>query len=132
MPNAPTTTARVRVTAHDPFANAGSDMSDADFTIQSATGVGGETVAALELAPVQPNPVRGTGLVGFALPAAAAVRLSVLDVQGREVATLAEGDYAAGRHQVRWEHAGGTGPGLYFVRLSAMGRTLVRRTVVMR
>lgn len=132
VPNDPTTTARVRVTAHDPFGNAGSDVSDEDFTIQNASGVGEEPVTALELAPVQPNPVRGTGLVGFALPAAAAVRLSVLDVQGREVATLAEGDFAAGRHQVRWEHTGGAGPGLYFVRLSAMGRTLVRRTVVMR
>ncbi len=132
VPNDPTTTARVRVTAHDPFANQASDMSNVDFTIQTATGVGDETVTALELAPVQPNPVRGSGLVGFALPAAASVRLSVLDVQGREVATLAEGDFAAGRHQVRWEHAGGAGPGLYFVRLQAAGRTLVRRTVVMR
>jgi subtilisin family serine protease len=132
VPDDPTGAARVRVTAHDPFGNAGQDVSDEDFTIQTASGVGGETVSALELAPVQPNPVRGAGLVGFALPAAAAVRLSVLDVQGREVATLAEGDFAAGRHQVRWEHSGGTGPGLYFVRLSAMGRTLVRRTVVVR
>lgn len=132
VPNDPSTTARVRVTAHDPFANQGTDVSDVDFTIQTATGVGEGTVTALELAPVQPTPVRGTGLVGFALPAAARVRLSVLDVQGREVATLAEGDYAAGRHQVRWENAGGTGPGLYFVRLSAMGRALVRRTVVMK
>jgi len=132
VPDAPTTTARVRVTAHDPFANTASDASDVDFVIQSATGVEDAPVAALELAPVRPNPVRGSGLIGFALPAAAPVRLSVLDVQGREVAVLAEGAFAAGRHQVRWEHTGGQGPGLYFVRLNAAGRTLVRRAVVMR
>jgi hypothetical protein len=58
----------------------------------------------------------------------------VVDVQGREVAVLAEGDFEAGRHQVRWEgaSAGQVGPGLYFVRLSVAGRSLVRRTVVTR
>jgi len=38
VPNRPTTAARVRVTAYDPENNAGSDLSDAAFRIDSAAG----------------------------------------------------------------------------------------------
>jgi len=40
------------------------------------------------------------------VPRAANVRLSVVDLQGREVAVLAEGVYSPGRHEIRWD--GGT------------------------
>lgn len=38
VPNTPTTGARVRVVARDPFANEGEDVSDSDFTILQETG----------------------------------------------------------------------------------------------
>jgi hypothetical protein len=125
----------LKVVARDSAGNAGADVGDSSFGIREPAGVGDRPVADFELAPVQPNPLRGGGRIGFALPRAAHVRLSVIDVQGREVAVLAEGVREAGRHQVRWEGAGGggqVGPGLYFVRLSVAGRSLVRRTVVTR
>jgi len=56
-------------------------------------------------------------------------------VQGRERAELASGTWSAGRHQVFWD--GGERPsafstGVYFMRLEAMGRTLMKRFVVAR
>jgi len=124
----------LKVVARDSAGNAGADVGDSSFVIRETAGVGDRAVADFELAPVQPNPLRGVGRIGFALPSASHVRLSVLDVQGREVAVLAEGVLEAGRHQVRWDGAssGRVGAGLYFVRLSAAGRSLVRRTVVTR
>ncbi len=124
----------LKVVARDSAGNMGADVGDSSFVIHATTGVGERPVADFELAPVQPNPMRGAGRIGFALPSASRVRLSVIDVQGREVAVLAEGIFEAGRHQVRWEGAssGRVGPGLYFVRLSVAGRSLVRRTVVTR
>jgi hypothetical protein len=130
-----TSDAFLKVTARDAAANGGEDVGDSSFVIREPAGVDDRPVADFELAPVQPNPLRGAGRIGFALPRAAHVRLSVIDVQGREVAVLAEGVREAGRHQVGWEGAGGSGrvgPGLYFVRLSVAGRSLVRRTVVTR
>jgi subtilisin family serine protease len=124
----------LKVVARDSAGNLGTDVGDSSFVIRETTGVGDLPVADFELAPVQPNPLRGVGRIGFALPRASKVRLSVIDVQGREVAVLAEGIFEAGRHQVRWEGAssGGVGPGLYFVRLNVAGRSLVRRSVVTR
>lgn len=129
-----TVDAFLKVVARDSAGNVGADVSDSSFVIRATAGVGDRPVADFELAPMQPNPLRGVGSIGFALPSASHVRLSVIDVQGREVAVLAEGVYGAGRHQARWEGAtsGRVGPGLYFVRLSVAGRSLVRRAVVTR
>jgi subtilisin family serine protease len=129
-----TEAAFLKVVARDSADNVGADVGDHSFVIRETTGVDDRPVADFELAPVQPNPLRGVGRIGFALPIDSPVRLSVIDVQGREVAVLAEGVFEAGRHQVRWEGAsvGRVGPGLYFVRLRVAGRSLVRRTVVTR
>ena len=70
--------------------------------------------------------------VAFALPRAALVQLSVLDLQGRVVAVLAEGVFPAGLHEAVWGHEAPQGPvpaGIYFVRLASEGRAWTRRIV---
>jgi hypothetical protein len=55
----------------------------------------------------------------------------VIDLQGREVAVVAEGEVGAGRHEARIQGGGrGLAPGLYFARLRVADRTLVRRFVI--
>ncbi len=76
------------------------------------------------------NPAHGPVEVEFAVPKASEVSVVLFDLQGRSVATLAEGTHAVGRHAVRWEAASTAGPGIYFVRLRAPGRELVERLVV--
>ncbi len=79
-------------------------------------------VTAFALGAPSPNPSRGTARIPFALPRASHVRVSVLDVQGREVAVLADGAFAAGRHGVTLERSGSPlATGLYFVRLRVSG-----------
>jgi hypothetical protein len=100
-----------------------------------AVGVAPDAVTALALEPPAPNPVHGTVSLRFALPGAAEVRLSILDLQGREVAVLATGGYPAGRHAVSWSEPAESSrawSGLYFVRLSASGRVLTRPVVLVR
>jgi hypothetical protein len=129
-----TAAAWLKVVAHDAAGNAGSDVSDAAFAIGTVTGVEDGPVTAFALSPVRPNPMRSGGHFGFALPRASSVRLSLLDVQGREVLVLADGEYPAGRHTLAWvngEHAG-LGSGLYFVRLRAGGMSFTRRVVISR
>jgi len=121
-----TSNALLRATARDAASNSAQDVSDAVFSIADPTGVDGGPVTAVALAPVWPNPARGTLRFGFALPHEANVRLGVLDVQGRELLVPADGTFPAGRHSLDGR-AGALDPGLYFVRLHALGRTLVRR-----
>ena len=86
----------------------------------------------LALAPISPNPNRGSASLAWSLPAVARVRLTVHDVMGREVAVLADGFQDAGRHQATWTSGGDAGvvPGIYFVRLQTSLGVLVRRMVV--
>ncbi|MEM1042493.1 MAG: T9SS type A sorting domain-containing protein [Bacteroidota bacterium] len=83
------------------------------------------------LAAAYPNPFASATTVGFALPEAADVRLAVFDVLGREVALLAEGEYAAGRHTARFE-AAGLASGLYLVRMTAGGFAETQRVTLAR
>ena len=62
---------------------------------------GGEVVA-FALAPVTPNPSRGAARIDYAVAREARVRLTVIDVLGREVATLVDGMQTPGRHQAIW------------------------------
>lgn len=92
-------------------------------------------VAEFALSPVSPNPSRGVARMSFALPVGGAVRLRVMDLQGRVVASLVDGDLPSGRHHVTWDGTTAGGPlrsGMYFVRLETSGRRLVRSMMVTR
>ncbi|HLT48233.1 MAG TPA: T9SS type A sorting domain-containing protein, partial [Rubricoccaceae bacterium] len=80
---------------------------------------------------VYPNPSGGRSTVGFTLDAPAAVRLSVLDELGREVAVLVEGALPAGGHA--YPFVGADLPaGLYLARLEVGGRVETHRFSVVR
>jgi hypothetical protein len=102
------------------------------FTTSATVGVGSEMTSGIALAPIVPNPTHGRAHMNFALPHATQVRLSVLDIQGREVAVLAQGTYEAGRHSLQWDGHGAAGAvhaGLYLVRLQTPGRVDVQKMV---
>ena len=90
-----------------------------------------EVVRELALAVPAPNPTAGTARVAFALPEAGAVRVSVYDVRGREVAVLADRPFEAGRHEAVLD-ASRLAAGVYVVRLAAAGRVLTQRATVVR
>src|SRR5262249_61437124 len=94
----------------------GRDMNDAASATAGLMGVGDHGVPTdFVLGRVSPQPTRGPARITFGLPRAASVRLTVNDVQGRIVATLAEGAWEAGVHEVQWSGRAGA-PGRYFVR----------------
>jgi hypothetical protein len=104
------------------------------FTTEAvSTDVGDRARGGLALAPPAPNPAQGALRFSFDLPRAMHARLEVLDVQGRVVATLAEGEFGPGRHERAWDastHGAGAGAGLYFVRLETPQGRLVRRVAL--
>jgi hypothetical protein len=105
------------------------------FTTGTSTAVGPAAVARLALAPVTPNPSRNGAQVRFDLPRAAKVRLTVLDLHGRVVGVLADGELPAGRHDLRWDgrtKLGAAAAGVYFIELEAEGQRLVQRGVLLK
>lgn len=66
-----------------------------------------------------PNPFNPSTRLEFSLPHDAFVTLEVYDVLGRSVASLVEGDYAAGTHATTWAPGATVSSGVYFVRFVA-------------
>lgn len=83
-----------------------------------------------------PNPFVSGTTVQLALHDRTALRISVLDLGGRVVRTLADGEFAAGIQRVRWDGRRGDGSpaasGVYFVRVEANGRSLMSKLVLTR
>jgi hypothetical protein len=78
-----------------------------------------------------PNPADDAVTIRYGLPTDGRVTLSVYDLSGRRVATLAEGERAAGRHEVVWDCAD-VRPGVYLCRLETTGGELTERLLVTR
>ncbi|GJM43648.1 MAG: hypothetical protein DHS20C21_04900 [Gemmatimonadota bacterium] len=83
-----------------------------------------------------PNPFSDQTSISFDLPSGADVTAAVFDVSGRQVRTLANGRFAAGTHEVRWDgrnDSGQTlGSGIYFARLTTDGREVIEKMVLVR
>jgi len=94
------------------------------------TGVDNTPVTEFAFGNVWPNPVRGIASINYALPQQTHVRLTVFDLQGREVAVLVNEVRAAGRYTAEW--AGGISYGTYFYRLQAGSFVQTRKFTFMK
>jgi len=92
--------------------------------------------AELAIRSVAPNPARGATRVDFTIPRDGRARLEIFDLEGRQVRTLLDGALAAGPHSATWDGRradGGALPaGAYFARLTAQGRSVTRRVVLLK
>jgi hypothetical protein len=80
-----------------------------------------------------PNPSATRTRIDFVVARHEPVRLSVLDVAGREIEVLAQGSMAPGRYSVVWDGRRGRGllpAGVYFVRWQSPGRSEHKRLVL--
>jgi len=103
-------------------------------TIQGPVSSTAAAILTSDLTMLAPNPASGATRVDFAVARTGFVRLSVLDIAGRERAVLARGTYPAGRHTLRWDGriGGAKAPsGIYFLRFEGPGQTRVKRLVML-
>jgi subtilisin family serine protease len=82
------------------------------------------------------NPVRDAAVLELALPGGGDVNVTVHDVTGARVRTLANASHPAGYVPLSWDLLDGSGravpPGIYFVHASSQGRSAVVRLAVLR
>ncbi len=72
--------------------------------------------SGIKLAQNYPNPFNPSTQISFEIPEAAEVRLDVFNIQGQQIATLANGKHAAGLHHITF-NASTLSSGLYLYRL---------------
>jgi hypothetical protein len=82
---------------------------------------------------LMPNPSSSPIEFVLALPNPTHARVDVLDVRGRVVARLVDGDFVAGEQRLRWDgrdaHGADVGAGVFWIRAQA-GTQLDRRRIV--
>lgn len=78
-----------------------------------------------------PNPFNPSTVIGYQVPAKSFVTLKVVDVLGRDVAVLVDGEQQAGSHQATWD-AAGFPSGIYFAILRAPAYSSVRKLVLLK
>jgi Zn-dependent metalloprotease len=138
LPDINKTACRIKVVCLDAAINAGSDQSDADFEITGVSGVpeGKPLPEDVVLLQNRPSPFGSQTEIEFGLPGPARVSLRIYGVDGRLVATLAEGAYPGGYHRALWsgmdERGAAVSAGMYFCRLETPGKVLTRKTLVVR
>ncbi len=118
------------------FEAAAGDVVEIDgVVLSSATGTPDSPPAPAEPAlTLSPNPFNPRVSITFSLAESCQVALSVHEVSGRRVATLAKGFYAAGSHRMSWDghdvEGRELGSGVYIARLTA-GELLASRKMVL-
>jgi hypothetical protein len=102
-----------------------------DFEV--LTGIDNEVVNG---AYVAPNPFNESTSINFTLLAASEVNVTVMDLQGRTVANLFNGNMGSGAQQVMWNGTADNGAsaanGVYMVRIQTGEHTLVQKVVLNR
>jgi len=92
--------------------------------------------ARFGLAACAPNPFNPSTRIEFELAADGPARLAVFDLLGRRVATLFEGEHAAGRHAAWWHGLNDAGravaSGVYVARLESGGRVAARKLLLVK
>jgi hypothetical protein len=117
------------------FAQGWSDTSMGHPITVSATSVELESLgglpAAYALGQNYPNPFNPTTIIRYAVPSQSDVRLTVVDMSGREVAVLAQGVQDAGEYLVRFAPEN-LASGVYFYKIQAGSFTATRKMLYVR
>ena len=83
-----------------------------------------------------PNPFNPQVAIDFELSAPQVIRLEIVDLAGRQVATLTEGSFAAGHHQASWngrdDRGHGVPSGIYFLVLKGEAGIASRKVMLVR
>lgn len=112
----------------------------ADLTDGTRAVFGPISAAALLAAKVSgltgivPNPASSSARIDFALARQEQVRISVVDVAGREAALLVDGPMAPGTYSLRWDgrdESARVPAGVYYVRWASLGASKYRKLVVL-
>jgi hypothetical protein len=117
--------------------NDNSSFRDSLILLEPTTTVavepGRDASSGVALGATVPNPANGTTRIDYSIPTRGPVELRVIDVTGREVRTLVQGEVPAGRHDALWDGRDGAGrpvpAGAYFYELNAAGRKVGKQII---
>ena len=110
------------------------------FFVMSPLGIGvdrdGDVPKAYRLAQNCPNPFNPSTVIGYDVPRAGSVRVTIYGLNGQHIRTLINGEHAAGRYSEIWDGRDAAGrdvaSGVYLCRMVAGEYRAVRKLVLVR
>jgi len=124
--------ARVRAASYAFLGDPTIIMAWDDVPTEVTAGTVTSTVGLL----IGPNPGTSSFSLQFAIPRPAVVSLAVFDVAGRQVRSLARGQFQAGSHSGTWDGRNEQGhpaaSGIYLLQLRTIDRVLTQKIVLVR
>ncbi len=110
------------------------DYTDEDPGLDETASTGGATpVSEIEVSEsmdVFPNPVVDNATVAYDVFTTGKVNISVYSLTGELVEVLVNEDQTAGEKQINWSVSGEMVKGIYFVKLTNGGKTLVKKIML--
>lgn len=107
------------------------DLQSGDVLLPTSNEISSNLPLGIRLEQNYPNPFNPSTNIPFTLPQAAHVNLSVYNLLGQKVTTLANELYAAGSHNIKWD-ASAMSSGVYFYTLEANGMSLTRKLLLIK
>ena len=107
------------------------------YTISGVETVSGVPAASRPtIRKAYPNPFNPTTTIEFSVPAAGPVRVGIMDVHGRHVATLVNQSMGSGTYRVRWtgktSNGGDVASGVYYAQIQSRGGSDSGRLVLIK
>ena len=120
-----------------PFATIVSGLANTgayDWTVTPALSDSVTFKVVARFTALSPVPARGRLSIEYVIPRAGHVEVTLFDLHGRAVENILDAERPAGRGAVVWSTSIASRrlrPGIYLIRLSALGSTDTRRLVVL-
>jgi hypothetical protein len=121
-----------RVAAIDIHGNVGAPSAELTQIVLAVQRLNGQAPKVFELSQNYPNPFNPSTTIEFTVPVDGHAVLKVMDMLGREVATLFEGDAKSGYYLRVVFDASKCASGVYFSRLESGGKQLMKKMILMK
>jgi PKD repeat protein len=110
--------------------NGGNNIYLDDINISGTVATGIEDIADNIDFNIFPNPIDENTVVSINLTESQEINMKIVDVLGREISTVYNGNLAAGEHQYKVAQNGMLSSGIYMVKVSMGGRSFCKKMIV--
>lgn len=131
LPSVNSTTARIKVKA---LGNVFFDISNTNFTMSTATGIGNNSseILTFRLSQNFPNPFNPSTVINFTIPNMSNVTLKVYDMRGQLVASLINGETRTeGNYSFEFDGSA-LASGMYFYKIEAGSFSETKKMILMK
>ena len=107
------------------------DIEPTDKVVTSNEKFQSDLPKSFELNSIYPNPFNPATTIQYSMPSTTNLTIDVIDIMGRQVATLHKGVQVAGVHSLNWD-ASKVASGIYLIRMQTGSQVFIRKVTLLK